>query len=181
MMMLKINLKMMGMMMARTKNKPEQPPESTPAPDSRKDDLDSMPTDQSPDRPRRGGRRGTPKAELIAQLDELTAYKAAHETFQPLTAADMEMTTRAIWMLLEGTTRLPFMKVKPEYHAGFNDSAARCINIYLPEHLNKWVPLMQLGNFAGLIVLDALAQRRQEIQEAKRTTLPEKTTDAQPS
>lgn len=156
--------------------------ETSAATDERRDDLDNLQTGaEQPEKKRRGGARRSSvpkKADLLAQLNELKTYRDEHEVFIPLTGTDLAMTTKGLWMVIEGMSGLPFMSVKAELHAGFDDAAAVCVNKYLPGSMAKWVPLMQLGNFAGLIVLDAIQLRKKQVAEKKQTPLNEQPSQA---
>ena len=62
------------------------------------------------------------------------------------------LVTSGLLAALEGITKMPFKDVDKDVKQSFDDSLAQCASIYGGEYVAKYLPLIQLGLCASLVV-----------------------------
>jgi hypothetical protein len=131
---------------------------------------------ETPDGKKRRRRvTGPTKAEMSDKLAAFEKAEAERVQFPPITPKQLELTTQGLLMVAEGLSKLPFGDVDKTLIAGFNESAAACINTYMPGSYFKYIPLMQLANSMALITLDAIDKgRKQKKKTAGQLPPPDK-------
>ena len=100
------------------------------------------------------------KAELQKRLEDLE--KQTESTF---TIEQMEMISKGLFITLEQVVKLPLSEVNPEIKKGFDQSLADCANIYVGPNLGKYGPLIQLGSFTMLIVMESINLKKEQMKQ----------------
>ena len=107
------------------------------------------------------------------ELQEKLSVYESKETATLMKGADLKLISNGLFIVIQGLTNLPFMKVDEKLYEAFNDAGAACINKYFPD-VGEHAPLFQLGTLSMLIVTSALALKAEEDNKTKKVETSEK-------